>query len=79
MTTPTLSPAQARLLTAMRERDVIVFRMKGFESYCFRSDTHARCTATADALLKNGLIEEYRSDWKSASYRAVKKGNADEH
>lgn len=51
---PKMSKSQAELLEAMN-KGVRVFRSSGYPKYWYREDTHAKCTATADALRERGV------------------------
>lgn len=44
-------------------------------AYYFRTDNMKRCTAQAKALLKRGLVEKYKEDWRGHKLR-VKQPNA---
>ena len=61
-----LSPRQAELLEAMKNG--VVCRWMSWNSsknpYYFRNDTMASCTATAEALLKRGLVKITDKDWR---------------
>jgi hypothetical protein len=67
---PRLSATQQELLDAMK-CGVKVHFMLGMDAHCFRTDTHARCSRTVDALRARGLIEPYKSDWRGCMYRPV--------
>jgi hypothetical protein len=75
MTTPRvrLSTTQQNLLDAMRS-GVRVHFMSGLNAHCFRTDTHASCTATVAALRRKGLIEAYNIDWRGCMYRLRPEG-----
>ena len=60
-----LSPRQAELLDAMKNGAVCYWMSlhSSRNPYYFRSDTMASCTATAEALLKRGLVEITDRSW----------------
>ena len=62
-----LSKTQSELLEAMRGgvkcRYMPYMGNYNPSSYYFRSDTMKRCTATAEALLKKGLVTMIKKDW----------------
>lgn len=65
-----LSALQKELLDAMLS-GVSVHMMKGIDTYYFRSDNHAKCTKSVNALLSKGLVEKFAEDWRGAKVRPI--------
>lgn len=63
---------QQELYNAMKN-GVVVHYMAGLNQYFFRSDTMKHCTKQARALLKAGLVEEYKKDWRGSKLRVKTK------
>lgn len=71
-----LTHNQVELLADMK-RGVRVHFMGGPDGYFFRTDTMKRCSVTAQALEKRGLVERYKEDWKGYQLKAKQqKGDA---
>lgn len=66
-----MTQAQQELLEAMK-RGCVCHYMRGIDSYCFRTDTMRRCTRQAEALLKAGLVEKHKEDWRGYQLRIKK-------
>lgn len=62
-----LSKTQQELYDAMK-RGVVCHFMSGLNCYYFRCDSMKRCTTTARALLKTGLIEKFDENKYNADH-----------